>query len=64
MYTNSNEEKEYNEFMTKVIQKARETQNDFNKLSDNNKLKVKTAINQIIQVQGFSGLMNYLNNWK
>ena len=35
-----NEEKEYNEFMTKMVQKAFEVNNDFQKLSPNNQKRV------------------------
>lgn len=58
----NNEEIEFNEFMLKLEHKALETQNDFNNLSDNNKSKVIATINKIIEINGASGLLNYLSN--
>ena len=57
----SKEEQDFFEFMAKLEHKALETQKDFNNLSDNNKTKVIAAINKIIEVNGISGLLNYLS---
>ena len=60
--TMDKEEQAFIEFMAKLEQKAIETHNDFNNLSDNNKLRVMTIIMQVFEKQGVVGLMNYLSN--
>lgn len=60
----SREEQDYIEFMAKLEHKVIETQNDFNKLSDNNKTKVITTINKNIEANGILGLLNFLSHGK
>ena len=40
-------EKEYNEFMTKLADKAKEIQQDFNKLSPQNQKRIEKEISNI-----------------
>lgn len=58
----SKEEQDFIEFMAKLEHKVCETQNDFNKLSDNNKAKVMAEIKRMIESKGFIEALNYFSN--
>lgn len=55
----NDEMREYNEFMFKLADKAREINQDFQKLSPNNKKQVNLALRNCIT---FEALMNFFNS--
>ncbi len=57
------EQAEYNEFMAEVSHKVHEMRKDFDKLSDNNKARVKSDILKIAFAQGTAGLLKYLDKY-
>lgn len=57
----SDEQYEYIKFMNDLSTKLCEIQNGFNKLSDNNKIRVRDDLVKICGLDGVMGLMTYLN---
>lgn len=55
------EDQELNEFMVKLAHKIKEIQDDYNNLSNNNKIKANEWAKNIVQTQGIIGLINYFN---
>ncbi len=51
------EQSEYNDFMVKLGQKAQEVQKDFDKLSDENKLRVKNELGKTVATRGLAGVL-------
>lgn len=54
------EQQEYEKFMFELTHKAHEVQQDFNKLSDNNKKKVLTEVDKVFVAKGLVGVLNYI----
>ena len=59
---NNNEQKEYEELMSKFAKKVRETQDDFDRLSDNNKSKVRKECFEILKGQSIKEMIMQLTN--
>ena len=55
-------EKEYQDFYLKFLNKTRELQEDFNKLSDINKYKFEKNINILLKTE-FPNLLKFLQKW-
>ena len=53
---------EFNEFVTKFINSIQEINDDFNKLSDNNKKRFENFVTNIINAYGINGLINYFSH--
>lgn len=72
MYPYSNEKQEFNNFMTKLVEKIIkaniEIQEDYNKLSPNAKIMADNArqyiLRSVTQIQNLNDLINILNNLK
>ena len=46
--------------MFELTHKAHEVQQDFNRLSDNNKKRVLTELDKVFAAKGLVGVLNYL----
>ena len=57
----SDEQYEYIKFMNDVLKNACEMQEKFNRLSDNNKIRVRDDLVKTCGLDGVMGLMSYLN---
>lgn len=58
------EKYEYDKFMIEFAHKIQEVQQDFNKLSDENKVRIENNIKRAIRVKGIVGVSEYLNQWR
>lgn len=58
------EQYEYDKFMLKLTNKSREIQEDFDKLSQNNKYRVKNELEKVLAVRGLTGVMEHINMQK
>lgn len=56
---NQENQKEYQDFYLKFLNKIRELQEDFNKLSDNNKYRFEKDINILLKAE-FPNLLKFL----
>ena len=56
---NQENQKEYQDFYFKFLNKIRELQEDFNKLSDNNKYRFEKDINILLKAE-FPNLLKFL----
>ena len=54
------EQQEYEKFMFELTHKVQEIQQDFNKLSENNKNKVLTEVDKVFVAKGLVGVLNYI----
>ena len=72
MHPYNNERQEFNNFMTKLVEKIIKTnieiQEDYNKLSPNAKIMADNArqyiLRSVTQIQNLNDLINILNNLK
>ena len=55
---------EYDKFVIELAHKVQEIQQDFNKLSDGNKIRLENDVARAFMVKGIVGVMNYFNQWK
>lgn len=55
------EEQEYNDFMKEVSIKAKELQEKYSNLSDNNKRRFLLYIEPLVLARGTQGFMNQMN---
>ena len=54
------EQQEYEKFIFELTHKVQEIQQDFNKLSENNKNKVLTEVDKVFVAKGLVGVLNYI----
>ena len=54
------EQQEYEKFMFELTHKVQEIQQDFNKLSENNKNKVLIEVDKVFAAKGLVGVLNYI----
>ena len=57
------EEYDFNEFMAKLAHKVKEVQDDYNKLSYNNKAKVNETVKKIFQAKGIVDIANFFSRF-
>ena len=62
MNDQTQEMREYIKFLTKFSQKAEEILHEYNNLSDENKKKASTEVQQIFMAQGIAGVMEFTRN--
>ena len=55
------EQYEYGKFMLELAQKSQEIQQDYNKLSDENKCRVKNELERILSARGLAGFLEHIN---
>ena len=55
---------EYEKFMFELAHKARETQKDFDKLSEANKARVINELEKVLATRGLAGVMEHINRMK
>ena len=55
---------EYEKFMFELAHKARETQKDFNKLSEANKTRVINELEKVLAARGLAGVMEHITRMK
>lgn len=58
------EKYEYDKFVMGFAHKVQEMQQDFNKLSDENKIRFENDVMRVIKAEGALGVWRYLNQWK
>ncbi|MBO4638345.1 MAG: hypothetical protein J5710_01170 [Treponema sp.] len=58
----SSEEKEFNEFMKDVSEKAMDLHAKYNKLSENNKRSFLAYIEPLVRASGIQAFVNEVNN--
>ena len=61
MKTIQEEKYEYDKFMLGLAHKTQEVQYDFDKLSDENKCKVKNELAKVLVAHGITGVLEHLN---
>ncbi len=54
------EQYEYDKFMLELAHKAQEVQQDYNKLSDENKCRVKNELEKTLAVRGLAGVLQHI----
>lgn len=57
------EQYEYDKFVIEVANKIQELKNDYNKLSDENKIKFDKNVVNAFELKGFVGILEYINQW-
>lgn len=55
---------EYDKFVIELARKVHEIQQDFNNLSDKNKIKFKNDVMRVFMVKGIEGVSEYFSQWK
>ena len=55
---------EYDKFVIGLAHKVQEIQQDFNKLSDENKIRFENDVTRAITAKGIVGVSEYFNQWK
>lgn len=55
---------EYDMFVIGLAHKVQEIQQDFNKLSDENKIRFENDVTRAITAKGIVGVSEYFNQWK
>jgi len=55
---------EYDKFVIELAHKVQEIQHDFNKLSDENKVRFENDIMRAFMLKGVVGVSEYFNRWK
>ncbi|MDE5830172.1 MAG: hypothetical protein K2H53_00200 [Clostridia bacterium] len=58
------EQYEYDNFIVKLANKSREIQEDFDKLSQNNKHRVENELRKILAARGLAGFFEHVNRQK
>ena len=59
MKTNQETQNEYNKFMIEFMHKIQEIKQDFNKLSDENKCRVKNELEEMVGVRGLTTILEH-----
>ncbi len=55
---------EYDKFVIELAYKVQEIQQDFNKLSDENKIRFENDVMGAFMLKGVAGVSEYFNQWK
>lgn len=55
------EQYEYEKFMLELANKSHEINQDFNRLSEENKCRVKCELMNVIAARGLNGVLEYIN---
>ena len=55
---------EYDKFVIGLAHKVQKIQQDFNKLSDENKIRFENDVTRAITAKGIVGVSEYFNQWK
>ena len=58
------EKYEYDKFVIGLAHKVQEIQQDFNKLSDENKIRFENNVMRAFMLKGMVGVSEYFNQWK
>ncbi len=58
------EKYEYDKFVIELVHKVQEIQQDFNKLSNENKIRFENDVTRAITAKGIVGVSEYFNQWK
>ena len=58
------EKYEYDKFVIELAHKVQEIQQDFNKLSDKNKIRFENDIMRAFMLKGLAGVSGYFDQWK
>ena len=64
MKTIQEEKYEYDKFVIELSHKLHDIQQDFNKLSDENKIRFENTISRVLLTKGILGVLEYLNQWR
>lgn len=55
---------EYDKFVIELAHKVQEIQQDFNKLSDENRIRFENDVMRAFMLKGVVGVSEYFNLWK
>ena len=55
---------EYDKFVIELAHKVQEIQQDFNNLSDENKVRLENDVMRAFMLKGIVGVSEYFNQWK
>ena len=55
---------EYDKFVIETAHKIQEIQQDFNNLSDENKIKFQNDVMRAFMIKGIEGVSEYFSQWK
>ena len=55
---------EYDKFVIGLAHKVQEIQQDYNKLSDENKIRFENDVMRAFMLKGMVGVSEYFNQWK
>lgn len=58
------EKYEYDKFVIGLVHKIQEIQQDYNKLSDENKIRFENDVMRAFMLNGMVGVLEYFNQWK
>jgi hypothetical protein len=58
------EKYEYDKFVIETAHKIQEIQQDFNNLSDENKIKFQNDVMRAFMIKGIEGVSEYFSQWK
>lgn len=58
------ERNEYEKFMIGLAHKVQEMQQDFDKLSIENKIRLENDIKKALMLKGMMGISEYFNQWR
>lgn len=58
------EKYEYDKFVIETVHKIQEIQQDFNNLSDENKIKFQNDVMRAFTIKGIEGVSEYFSQWK
>ncbi len=64
MKTIQEEKYEYDKFVIELAHKLQEVQQDFNNLSDENKVRLENDVMRAFMLKGIVGVSEYFNQWK
>ena len=56
--------KKYDKFVIETAHKIQEIQQDFNNLSDENKIKFQNDVMRAFMIKGIEGVSEYFSQWK
>lgn len=58
------EKYEYDKFIIETAHKIQEIQQDFNNLSDANKIKIQNDVRKVLSIKGIDGVSEYFSQWQ
>jgi len=58
------EKYEYDKFVIETAHKIQEIQQDFDTLSDANKIKIQNDVRRVFMIKGIEGVSEYFSQWK